>query len=420
MQGWLRREHLIWLLLTILVAALSGGWWSSAVLFGSGVLLLRPRAREQADTDSQRAERPTNGQVMETKEPSRAPVFSSALRAALSAVTDGVVVLDDQDRVVAINDAGRELLGLDGAYEASLGLGDQVDWPQMVTAVQRCRSTAAPQSFEAQYGLDAGRRGMDDDVTLGVTVSLHDHGQVVLVLHDLTRIRRLESHRRDFVGNVSHELKTPLTAIRGFVETLVDDPDVPSATRQRFLERINRQVGRLSTLVTDLLTLSRLDEERVGMPANPQDLAAIVADVVRDLTSLAESKGLELTLESGVSQAPIAAEAEALRQVVGNLVENALKYTTEGSVTVRMIVSEKTCHIDVIDTGIGLSPADRSRVFERFYRVDKARSTELGGTGLGLSIVKNTVQTLGGEVGVESRLGSGSRFWVRLPIAQAL
>jgi two-component system phosphate regulon sensor histidine kinase PhoR len=257
----------------------------------------------------------------------------------------------------------------------------------------------------------------------------------VVGIDDQSRLKRLESLRRDFVANVSHELKTPLAAIQGFVETMQDDPEMPAATRQRFLERIARQTERLTTLVGDLLTLSRLDDDGGhDEPVPPCDFAAVLRDTVRDLQPLAEKRTLHLLADVPDDGVWVRAEREALRQVAGNLIDNALKYTPAGG-RVAVVLGSGVgaeagsggqaafvgvrCRLEVSDTGIGLSPEDQERVFERFYRVDRARSRDLGGTGLGLSIVKNTVRNLGGEVGVRSVLGKGSTFWVELPVAEA-
>ncbi|MEO6596305.1 MAG: ATP-binding protein, partial [Planctomycetota bacterium] len=170
-------------------------------------------------------------------------------------------------------------------------------------------------------------------------------------------------------------------------------------------------------LVADLLTLSHLDEDGPGDEVGATcDFAAVVREAVRDLGPFAEKRRLQLAAHTSEAQVLVAADREAIRQVAGNLIDNAIKYTPEGgSVTVSVSTVGDTVQLDVVDTGIGLGPEDQERVFERFYRVDRARSRELGGTGLGLSIVKNTVRRFGGEVGVRSALGSGSTFWVKLP-----
>jgi two-component system phosphate regulon sensor histidine kinase PhoR len=246
----------------------------------------------------------------------------------------------------------------------------------------------------------------------------------VLVLNDVSELRRLEAIRRDFVANVSHELKTPLTAIRGLVETILDDPEMPVDVRQRFLERIEEQTQRLSTLVTDLLTLSRLESESSRREREVVDFRGVVDSSVRRLRGVAEGKGIHLETAFDGDALWVLGDEEQLRQMVDNLVDNAVKYTPEGgrvAVRLRAATEEGTgqteCLLEVDDTGIGIEPRHQERIFERFYRVDKARSRELGGTGLGLSIVKHIAKDTGGSVSLESRPGLGSTFRVRLPLA---
>jgi two-component system phosphate regulon sensor histidine kinase PhoR len=341
------------------------------------------------------------------------PWERAALDGVLAALADGVVVLDASDRALCANAGARSLLGLRLTGQDAPSLMEQVDWPQLEAALFEARRSRVAQVFEAARS--AGDQGQL--VAVAVSVPGKDGG-VVIVLRDQSRLRQLESLRRDFVANVSHELKTPLAAIQGFVETMIDDPDMPDGTRARFLERMHRQVQRLATLVTDLLTLSRLDEG-AAEHGEPCDVTSVAREVVRDLMSFAEQRGVSLRIDVPAHPIWIAAEREALRQVVSNLTDNAIKYTPRsGSVAARLVVDGEHAQFMVVDTGIGLAEEDQERVFERFYRVDKARSRELGGTGLGLSIVKNTVQGLGGSVGVSSRLGYGSTFWARLPIAK--
>jgi two-component system phosphate regulon sensor histidine kinase PhoR len=332
------------------------------------------------------------------------------LEAGLSGAGEGLIVLDEADAVVATNQAATALASLPAQGCRGRQLVDVLPWPRLHEAVQRCRQTGADVGFELDDAI-GGR-------TLAIRVRTVPGRACVVCIDDQSRLKQLESLRRDFVANVSHELKTPLAAIQGFVETMLDDPDMPVATRHRFLERIARQADRLTTLVADLLTLSRLDEHTVVATApEPCDLVGVVRDIVRDLIPLAERRGLHLRAVLPDAACAVRADREALQQVGGNLIDNAIKYTpTGGSVTVQVTRQNGRVLFEVADTGIGLSPEDQARVFERFYRVDRARSRDLGGTGLGLSIVKNTVLNLGGEVGVRSTLGKGSTFWVALPV----
>jgi two-component system phosphate regulon sensor histidine kinase PhoR len=329
---------------------------------------------------------------------------------ALGGAGDGLIVLDVDGRVVATNPAAQELAALPPACEGRR-LDDVLAWAPLHRAIDATRADGTVRTFELDGTTANGR-------VLAVRVRALPGLGTVVGIDDTSRLRRLESLRRDFVANVSHELKTPLAAIQGFVETLLDDAAMPEATRVRFLERIARQTERLTTLVRDLLTLSRLDDEGESAADQPPcDLTAVVADTLRDLAPLAERRGVVLGGALPDHATWVRADREALRQVAGNLIDNAIKYTGQGGqVRAVLRVHDGRARLEVVDTGIGLSPDDQQRVFERFYRVDRARSRDLGGTGLGLSIVKNTVKGLGGDVGVHSRLGHGSTFWVELPV----
>jgi len=394
----------------------------------AGALLLVPFGWWRLQVANRRAAH-AEAERRSTEERSRTRDTDSArLVAALAGASDGLLVVDLDGALVASNPAAVAWCALPSGELRGRRLEDLVSWPQLHHALHACRAGAGLQHFDLAAIAGNGR-----DLAVRVT-PLPGLGCVVGI-DDQSRLKRLESLRRDFVANVSHELKTPLAAIQGFVETMQDDPEMPAATRQRFLERIARQTERLTTLVGDLLTLSRLDDDGGhDEPVPPCDFAAVLRDTVRDLQPLAEKRALNLLLDVPDNGVWVRAEREALRQVAGNLIDNALKYTPTGGRVAVVLGSGvgaeagsggqapfagARCRLEVSDTGIGLSPEDQERVFERFYRVDRARSRDLGGTGLGLSIVKNTVRNLGGEVGVRSVLGKGSTFWVELPVAEA-
>ena len=332
------------------------------------------------------------------------------LAAGLSGASDGLVVVDLQGHVVASNPAAIELVGLAGREVVGARLEELVPWPRFREALLLCRSDGVAQTFEIELDAPTAR-------TLRIHMRTLPELGAVVGIDDQSRLKRLESLRRDFVANVSHELKTPLAAIQGFVETVQDDPEMPAATRQRFLGRVQQQTDRLATLVSDLLMLSRLDDDH-GIPSgDPIDLVSVLQSTLADLGPIAEQREVELQVQLLEGPIWIRSDREALRQMAGNLIDNAVKYTSErGRVTVRLLLSPGRVRLEVADTGIGLRAPDRERIFERFYRVDQARSRELGGTGLGLSIVKNTALRLGGDVGVKSELGVGSLFWVELPV----
>jgi two-component system phosphate regulon sensor histidine kinase PhoR len=244
----------------------------------------------------------------------------------------------------------------------------------------------------------------------------------VLVLHDVTELRRLEVIRRDFVANVSHELRTPLTAIKGYAETLLGPAGDDRETARRFLEVIDRHSERLGRLTDDLLTLSDLELGRASLRLTTVDLGAAVDDVLQILGERAAGAEVEVRAEIAPGTPPISADGDRLRQVLINLVDNAIKYTPAGGrVTVRAASVERApvpmVEIQVADTGMGIPAQDLPRLTERFFRVDKARSRALGGTGLGLAIVKHIVHAHGGRLDVASAVGQGTTVKVVLPLA---
>ena len=286
------------------------------------------------------------------------------------------------------------------------------------------------QTYIATKALPFGNDvGSDQDGSAGV----------VIVLHDITNLRRLERVRRDFVANVSHELKTPLTAIRGYVETLLSGALEDPAINVKFLEKIDRNVGRLTNLVPDILSLARIERhEEAGLGAAQAqrwttmrvDWRSIAQTVIAAYEDEAAGKSLELNLKLSDEPMVVAGEREAMIQILGNLVSNSIKYTPKSGqiwVDCRVVTGTskngelqteiaEIAEISVRDTGIGIPEKHLDRIFERFYRVDVARSRAMGGTGLGLSIVKHLVAGLGGQVTVESKSGGGSTFTVRMKL----
>jgi len=233
----------------------------------------------------------------------------------------------------------------------------------------------------------------------------------------IRNLHRLEQVRKDFVANVSHELRTPLTAIKGYIEALQDGAKDQPEELDRFLDTIKANAERLHLIITDLLLLSKIESGQIPLKQEPVALTGLIDRTVGLLRHLIEQKKHAVVMNIPPGMPPVLGDEERLGQVFSNLLDNAIKYTPEkGTITISAVADEKFVEVSVADTGIGIPPQDLPRIFERFYRVDKARSRELGGTGLGLSIVKHLVEGHGGTVSAESQ-GKGSRFLVRLPIA---
>jgi len=234
----------------------------------------------------------------------------------------------------------------------------------------------------------------------------------------MSELQLLERIRRDFVANASHELKTPITAIRGFVETMLEDGDMPDAQRGRFLSKTRNQVERLSALVTDLLALSRQEADIGEQEHKLVAMRRAVMGCEEVMTPAAKHRGIALKTDICKSHVMVMGEEEGIAAVLINLVDNAIKYTPEGGrVELRLRSEGKDAVVEVQDTGVGIAPEHQERIFERFYRVDKARSREVGGTGLGLAIVRRVVMSHGGTIRIESDPGEGSTFRVTFPLA---
>ncbi|WP_088006622.1 two-component system histidine kinase PnpS [Indiicoccus explosivorum] len=244
------------------------------------------------------------------------------------------------------------------------------------------------------------------------------HGKwlgIVIVLHDITELKKLEQIRKDFVANVSHELRTPVTSIKGFTETLLDGAYQDSASLIVFLEIIQKESNRIMLLIQDLLDLSKIEQSGFHLNLSRTDICAVAARAMEGVQLAAADKEIEVCLETE-GDCFIEADADRLLQVVSNLLSNAIVYSPEGTaVTIRVTGSEEEVAIEVADEGIGIPPEDIPRIFERFYRVDRARSRNSGGTGLGLAIVKHLTEAHAGRIEVESEYGKGTVFRVRLP-----
>jgi two-component system phosphate regulon sensor histidine kinase PhoR len=331
------------------------------------------------------------------------------LAAVLSVMVEGVLVVDAEERIVLANPRLRELLGIRGEIEGlrPLAAVRNADVDDALRA-----ALAENQPVHREIALPGVERRVLE--VHAASFAIGAAKGAVAVFHDMTEVRRLETVRRDFVANASHEIKTPLTAIRGFAETLLSN-DLPTRDARNYLEIILRHSERLSRLVEDLLELSRLESGKFTLEPEPLDVGVLVAKLCRELEPRLRERGISLRIAA--QSAPRAfADTRAVEQILQNLLDNALKYSDrDREIEVRVQADADDVRVDVADQGIGIPEVDRARIFERFYRVDRGRSREQGGTGLGLSIVKHLVQASGGDVWVESTPGVGSTFSFTLP-----
>ena len=342
----------------------------------------------------------------------------SKVTAILDAMVEGVIAVDGHEHIVLINERARAIFGL------GPGRGERKPFLEVV------RNPDLHQVFRESRGAPEGnvlRRevrvsGPADRVLQVHAVPLRLSGGelgLVMVLHDVTALRRLEQVRTEFVANVSHELRTPLTAIQGYLETLLGGAlDEPENAR-RFLEIVFRHTERLGRLINDLTDLSNIELGKVSLSLEPVPLDEVVESVAAMIRPRAESGGVALRVELPAGLPRARADDDRLTQILVNLVDNAVKYTERGgtvAISARE-VGDGMLELTVADTGIGIPAPDLPRITERFYRVDKARSRELGGTGLGLAIVKHLVMAHGGELKLESEIGKGTTARFTLPIA---
>ncbi len=339
------------------------------------------------------------------------------LLAILMGMAEGVVAVDEEERILHMNDAAGRILRVtlkDNDVHDKSSDGKRIWEVVRLQAVNKIIRRAMLDGQKLKEEIRIARDGKDQIVEMHATPL--ETGGAVLVLHDLTDLRQLEAIRSDFVANVSHELKTPITAIRGLVETVLDHEEMEPEARNGFLNKVKNQSHRLTSLVGDLLTISRLESGHDESYREPVDLCTLLDESVDEFRPAAISKNIELVIVRREKPVEVFANRDELRQLIDNLLGNAIQYTPEeGKVKVSVFHQEGDAFVEVEDTGIGINPAHRTRIFERFYRVDKARSRDLGGTGLGLAIVKHIALSHGGSVSVESAPGRGSRFLFRMP-----
>ncbi len=336
------------------------------------------------------------------------------LEAVLGTMIDGVVVVSPSLSLLYVNRAARRLLDLGERPVTGRLISELLRSAPLQELIELSLRTSEQRQAELQLTRQR--------LTIAVSAAPLDFQSqrgLLIVLHDVTDLRRLERMRREFVSNVSHELKTPLTSIQAYADTLLSGGLEDASHNVQFVERISEQAERLQTLIHDLLRLARIEADDVALELVALDIGQLVDECGDDRSGLAASKQIALTLNRPPQAVLARAEEESVRTILGNLIDNAINYTPNGgSVEVAWGERAGECWITVSDTGVGIPREHQNRIFERFYRVDRARSRAIGGTGLGLSIVKHLVQALNGRIELESEQGRGSKFTVWLPLSQ--
>jgi two-component system, OmpR family, phosphate regulon sensor histidine kinase PhoR len=337
------------------------------------------------------------------------------VRTILDGMTEGVVALDDRGRLLLLNPSARVMFGAENGAPEGRPFVEVVRQKGLLDLVGEVRASGAPARHELELGPPVNRVVAARGAPLGLGPGA---GGVLLVLHDVTELRRLERVRSEFVANVSHELRTPLTCIKGYLETLLDGALDDRAHARRFLEVAGTHAERLDRLIDDLLELSNIESGRVTMVPKRLELGDVVAGVAAmfERRTAQSRQTLDRVVPPGLT---VQADRDRLVQILVNLVDNAVKFTPEsGRVGIEATPTpDGRVEIRVRDTGIGIPSTDLPRITERFYRVDKDRSREVGGTGLGLAIVKHLVQAHGGELHIESTLGQGTTVSFTVPAA---
>ena len=335
------------------------------------------------------------------------------LAAVFASMTGGIVILNRENRIEMVNRGGGDILGNKYAEITGKTLMEAFRNVELQNALDACRTEDKPVSQEISLG---------DDNPLQLNVNIapikglpEEESKTIMAFHDVTQLRKLERVRADFVANVTHEIKTPLTAILGFVQTLQEGAMEDKTQAARFLSIISANALRLNRLVEDLLTLSRLELGEAGLCLEKVDVRDAVLQAIAVIEGQAKAKGLAIRQDWPDDLPPILADADSLLQILLNVLDNAVKFTPSGSIAVAISETNPYLTITIADSGIGIPRHELARLGERFYRVDKMRSRELGGTGLGLSIVKHLLRAHRGWMEVESQPGAGTTVKLLFP-----
>jgi two-component system phosphate regulon sensor histidine kinase PhoR len=336
------------------------------------------------------------------------------LRAIMAGMEDGVLVSDHRHLITLVNPALLQIFGLKAEPIGETVLST-LRLPMLQTMIEGVLQDGAPQQAEVEWTT----RGEPLQLVISAAPLRDAAGlpRALVVVRDVSRLRRLEQMRSELVANVSHELRTPLSIFHGYLENLLETPDLVGGEVQSSLTVMRKHSLRMNALVEDLLTLARLESGRDLLEPEPIDIGAFLAETLQDWKPKAAAKGLRMEMEAPAALPEPMLDARKLHQVLANLLDNALKHTPSGgAVTLRALAGDGWIEVSVQDTGAGIPREDLPHIFQRFYRADKARSRELGGTGLGLAIVKHIAQAHGGSVRAESERGRGTTITLRFPV----
>ncbi len=344
------------------------------------------------------------------------------LQRVLKEMAEGVLVVDERGRIQVVNEALRRLFSLP---QEAIGksLLELIRHSELEDAIRQAITTGKRSTFDLTLPSSPGKNVEVYVAPIAPFPRPERKGEeregAIAVFHDISRLKELERVRQDFVANVSHELRTPLSTIKGYAETLLDGA-LKEEVAFSFVQVIKKHADRLTKIVEDLLMLSKIESGEFLMHREPLSLAEVIDDVLELIQGAADKKKVTMVKDHLSESLLVEADRKDLEQILINLLDNAIKYNREGGRVLISVARKGTQEVEVSiqDNGIGIPKEDLPRLFERFYRVDKGRSKELGGTGLGLSIVKHLVHAHGGRVWVESRLGEGSTFYFTLPAYQ--
>jgi len=332
----------------------------------------------------------------------------SFLEAVIREMQVGVVVLDIKKRILYSNPFFEKTFSINETLEGRK-FNEIINDPPLLETIDGIISAGEKQPQEITI------QGKGNQILEARLVPFSD--MIIGFFQDVTEEKRVEAIKRDFVANVSHELRTPLASIKGYAETLLDGALNDRATLKKFLTIIDRHANRMTAIIDDLLTISMIESHQMQLKLEAVDIKGLINSVLQGFEKNARDKGLKLIFDMRDDLPAVTADRVRLEQVIVNLVDNAIKYTNQGEVKISARKEDNAMRIDVEDTGIGIPEKDIPRIFERFYRVDKGRSRELGGTGLGLAIVKHIIQAHKGLIWIKSISGKGTTFSLSLPIS---